>query len=106
MRDIAEMSIIHIDVTNACHLRCANCTRHMGHHKKTFFMDLEFVEKAIDSLEGFPGQIGLMGGEPFLHPKIKEIIAVFFLSLYVILICLINLINHHHFLNIFQALFN
>ena len=77
MRDIAEMSIIHIDVTNACHLRCANCTRHMGHHKKTFFMDLEFVEKAIDSLEGFPGQIGLMGGEPFLHPKIKEIIELF-----------------------------
>jgi len=77
MRDIAEMSIIHIDVTNACHLRCANCTRHMGHHKKTFFMDLEFVEKAIDSLEDFPGQIGLMGGEPFLHPKIKEIIELF-----------------------------
>ena len=77
MRNLAEMSVIHVDVTNACHLRCANCTRHLGHHKKPFFMDLEFIEKAIDSLEGFPGRIGIMGGEPMMHPKIKEIIELF-----------------------------
>jgi len=77
MRDLAGMSVIQIDVTNACHLRCANCTRHLGHHKKPFFMDLEFIAKAIDSLEGFPGKIGLMGGEPMMHPKIKEIIELF-----------------------------
>lgn len=77
MRDLAEMHTIHIDVTNACHLRCANCTRHIGHHKKPFFMELDFVEKAIDSLEGFPGRVGLMGGEPFLHPQIKEILEIF-----------------------------
>ncbi len=77
MRDLAGMSVIQIDVTNACHLRCANCTRHLGHHKKPFFMDLEFIAKAIDSLEGFSGRIGLMGGEPMMHPKIKEIIELF-----------------------------
>ena len=77
MRDLAEMHTIHVEVTNACHLRCANCTRHIGHHKKPFFMDLETVERAIDSLEGFPGRVGLMGGEPFLHPQIKEIIEIF-----------------------------
>ena len=53
MRDLAEMHTIHVEVTNACHLRCANCTL-MQVTTKTFFMDLETVERAIDSLEGFP----------------------------------------------------
>ena len=77
MRELSEMDTIQIDVTNACHLRCANCTRHIGHHKTPFFMEPELVEKAIDSLEGFEGRIGLMGGEPFMHPQIKEIIEIF-----------------------------
>ena len=77
MRDLAEMEVIHVEITNACHLRCANCTRHLGHHDKPFFMTLEQVENAIDSLEGFEGRIGLMGGEPFMHPKIKEILEIF-----------------------------
>ena len=61
MRPLSEMNIIQIEVTNACYLKCANCTRHVGHHKKTFFMDLDYIEKAIDSLEGFEGNIGMMG---------------------------------------------
>ena len=77
MRNISEMTVIQIEVTNTCHLRCANCTRHLGHHKKPFFMSLNFLEKAIESLEGFPGRIGMMGGEPALHPKFKEIVAIF-----------------------------
>ena len=40
MRPLGDMNIIQIEVTNACYLKCANCTRHVGHHKKTFFMDL------------------------------------------------------------------
>ena len=77
MRELSEMDTIQIDVTNACHLRCANCTRHIGHHKTPFFMEPELVEKAIDSLEGFEGRIGPMGGEPFMHPQIEEIIEIF-----------------------------
>ena len=52
MRPLSEMNIIQIEVTNACYLKCYYCTRHVGHHKKTF-MDLDYIEKAIDSLEGF-----------------------------------------------------
>ena len=73
MRPLSEMTIIQIEVTNACWLKCANCTRHVGHHKDPFFMDLNYLEKAIDSLEGFEGNIGIMGGEPTLHPKFNEI---------------------------------
>lgn len=39
-------------------------------------MDLDTVRKAIDSLEGFPGQIGLMGGDPSLHPQFLDILDI------------------------------
>lgn len=40
-------------------------------------MDLEMIEQAINSLEGFPGGIGVMGGEPLLHPRFFEICKLF-----------------------------
>lgn len=76
MRPISQNTVIQIELTNACHLKCANCTRFVGHHRNPFFMDMETVKKAILSLEGFPGRIGIMGGEPCLHPKFREILAV------------------------------
>jgi hypothetical protein len=77
MIPIYEIRTIHIEITNACNLECANCTRFIGHHRKPFMMDLETVRKAIDSLEGYPGAIGLMGGEPTCHPQFREICAIF-----------------------------
>lgn len=67
------MDLIQIEVTNACNRQCANCTRLVGHHIKPFFMHLKAIEKAIESLKGFKGGIGLMGGEPTLHPHFPEI---------------------------------
>ncbi|MFH1075686.1 MAG: radical SAM protein, partial [Pseudomonadota bacterium] len=64
MIPIYRMPVIHVEVTNACSLKCSNCTRFVGHHKEPFFMDINTVAKAITSLGGFPGQIGMMGGEP------------------------------------------
>ena len=77
MRDIRDNTVIQVEITNSCHLSCANCTRFVGHHKSPFFMDLDTVRKAIDSLEGFPGRVGMMGGEPTLHPKFREICAIY-----------------------------
>lgn len=76
MRPIYENTVIHVDITNACHLACANCTRAVGHHRKPYFMDLDMVRKAITSLQDFPGRIGIMGGEPCLHPKFLEILEI------------------------------
>jgi len=73
MRSLRDMNTIHVEITNACNLECANCTRFVGHHRKPFFMDLDMVETALRSLQGFPGNIGIMGGEPTLHPKFREI---------------------------------
>ncbi|MFQ5353468.1 MAG: radical SAM protein [Thermodesulfobacteriota bacterium] len=74
MIPIADMKLIQIELTNACHLSCANCTRMVGHHARPFMMDLKTVERAIMSLEGYAGHIGLMGGEPALHPRFSEVL--------------------------------
>ena len=77
MKNIADNVVIQIEVTNACHLSCANCSRFVGHHKNPYYMSLDEVEKAIKSLDGFGGRIGLMGGEPSLHPNFVEICNLF-----------------------------
>ena len=73
MRSPAKMEIIQIEITNACPHLCANCTRFCGHHKKPFFMETDFFKKAVDSLDGFGGTVGIMGGEPTLHPRFEEL---------------------------------
>ena len=73
MRSPADMACIQIEVTNKCTRACANCTRLVGHHREPFFMSLADVRKAIVSLDGFKGNIGLMGGEPTLHPDFLNI---------------------------------
>lgn len=76
MRPIYDNTVIHVDITNACFLSCTNCTRHVGHHRNPYFMDLDTVRKAIASLSDFPGRTGIMGGEPCLHPKFLEILSI------------------------------
>jgi hypothetical protein len=46
----------------------------IGHYKKDqlYFMDLEYYEKAVISLKDFTGIIGMIGGEPVLHPQFEE----------------------------------
>jgi hypothetical protein len=73
MKAIRELETIQIEVTNACHRQCSNCTRLVGHHPKPYFMDLEFFDRALESTEGAPNLIGIMGGEPLLHPQFDEI---------------------------------
>ena len=65
--------VIHVEVTNVCNLVCSNCTRFIGHHRKPYMMELSMVEKALKSLYDFPNKVGIMGGEPTLHPEFEEI---------------------------------
>lgn len=66
------MEIIQIDITNACPHICSNCTRFCGHHKKPFFMDFATFKKAVDSLKDFPNMVGIIGGEPTVHPEFEK----------------------------------
>ena len=73
MKPVREKTIIEIEVTNACAHECTNCSRFVGHYKKPYFMELATVERAIESLLDFPGGIGIMGGDPTMHPHFPEI---------------------------------
>lgn len=73
MRPILEMDNTQIEVTNACHLNCSNCTRFCNHHLKPYMMDFEQVKVAIDSHANWPKMVGIMGGEPLLHPQFPQI---------------------------------
>ena len=72
MKSPKDMKIIQIDITNACQHRCSNCTRFCGHHEKPFFMDFETFKRAVDSMEGYVGIVGMIGGEPTLHPEFER----------------------------------
>lgn len=72
MKSPADMKVIQIELTNGCPMRCANCTRFCGHHVKPFFMDFETFKAAVDSLKGFRGIVGIMGGEPTIHPEFRR----------------------------------
>ncbi|MEI0495509.1 hypothetical protein R4J09_08850 [Brachyspira intermedia] len=72
MKTIRDMIIIQIDITNACIHRCANCTRFCGHHQKDFYMDFETFKNAVDSLDEYNGCVGIIGGEPTLHPEFEK----------------------------------
>lgn len=74
MKSPKDMKIIQIDITNACINRCSNCTRFCGHHTKPFFMDFETFKKAVDSFDGWKGCVGIIGGEPTLHPEFEKFV--------------------------------
>lgn len=74
MKAIYDFHTIQIEMTNACIHSCSNCTRFCGHHKKPFFMDWETFKRAVDSLEDWPRRIGIMGGEPTLHPEFERFV--------------------------------
>lgn len=73
MRDIRDNTVIQIEVTNRCHLSCRHCTRHVGLHAKTFDMSLDDIKRAIDCTLDSPCRIGIMGGEPVVHPEFEAI---------------------------------
>ena len=74
MKAIYDFITIQVELTNACIHSCSNCTRFCGHHKKPFYMDWETFKRAIDTLEKWPRYIGIMGGEPTLHPEFARFV--------------------------------
>jgi len=68
----SQQKIIQIDITNLCPKACSNCTRGCGHTRDHYFMDMPTFKAAVDSLQGYAGMVGMMGGEPTLHPQFAE----------------------------------
>jgi hypothetical protein len=72
-----EMQIICIDITNKCDLACSNCTRLLENQSAFWEMTPENFRLAVRSLEGFPGIIAIIGGNPAMHRNFKEICDTF-----------------------------
>lgn len=73
MRPLIDCDTIQIEITNACHKKCSNCTRLVGHHPQPYFMNFETFKNAVDSMVGYPKMTGVMGGEPLLHPEFEKL---------------------------------
>lgn len=71
MRELLAMDTIQIEITNICENRCANCTRFVG-YAKPYYMSMNEFKQAVDSMAGFPNMVGIMGGEPLMHPLFKD----------------------------------
>jgi hypothetical protein len=71
----SQQRIVQIDITNACPHKCSNCTRFTSHVSKPYFMEQDFFKKAVSSMQGHPGMVGIMGGEPTLHPEFESMVS-------------------------------
>lgn len=67
---------LEMDITYACNLRCRNCNRMCRQKPEpSAFIRVETVEQLKRS--GIPVRcLGIVGGEPLLHPQLRQIIAV------------------------------
>lgn len=77
MRGPRNMHIICIDVTNKCDLACSNCTRLLENQDAFWDMTPENFRAALRSLKGYWGIIAMIGGNPCMHPKFKELCQIF-----------------------------
>jgi len=75
---------IQIDVTNRCRRTCSNCTRLLAHARERFCMSPWAFRQACAAVHTFPDHstpdrngrpkvIGMIGGEPLLHPEFPEL---------------------------------
>ena len=65
---------IGIKVTNNCLFRCEYCFT----QKNEKNISIDTIKKIINELNQIPFEVYLTGGEPLLHPKIFEIIDLFY----------------------------
>lgn len=77
IRETKESKNIAIELTNACIMSCAYCTRNVRHVDEPFYLSITEFKRALKSLYGWKGKIILIGGEPTLHPNFKEICEIF-----------------------------
>src|SRR3989344_2686467 len=69
-----SLDVLYIELTNACNFKCIHCGNGTG-EKNTLEVDL--LKKVFtDFKEGGGEKIMLTGGEPLLHPDLKEILDV------------------------------
>lgn len=68
---------LEIVVTTKCSLRCKDCANLMQYYNYPYFIEIDIITKSIlrlldvvDSID----KLRILGGEPFLHPNLDEVI--------------------------------
>jgi organic radical activating enzyme len=74
MIPISHNWCIQIDITNYCFHKCLYCSRYNSHLRQDQreHMSLDMFKKILDSLKNWPARIGIIGGEPLMHPQFVE----------------------------------
>jgi hypothetical protein len=68
-----------IEVNSSCNLDCPICFADSGHQPDAFSLTDEQVERALDAFvraEGEPEVVMFSGGEPSIHPRILQLLAL------------------------------
>ncbi|MBT4165665.1 radical SAM protein [archaeon] len=74
-KPLSRRNTLQIFITNACNLRCDGCFARNVMGEEGIHMSMEEYKKVLSEfLEKGGEQINLIGGEPLLHPKLKEIL--------------------------------
>ena len=75
----ADRYSVEIDVTYRCNLMCHSCDRSCGNAPDESDMSVDQIKEFVRMSEEIGHdwrRIRIMGGEPFLHPEIKEILGI------------------------------
>ena len=74
MQPIYKAWCVQIDITNHCSRACLYCSRYNGHLRpdQRKHMSLAQIRIALNSLKTWPNKIGIIGGEPLLHPEFSQ----------------------------------
>jgi len=65
--------VIQIWITRACDKSCFNCTQASNFGGNPGMITPENFEKAVISLKDYHGVVGMIGGNPCLHPKFEQL---------------------------------
>jgi organic radical activating enzyme len=72
-----QLSYFVLNILDHCNLRCKGCD-HFAAIAEERFVSLDDIKKDLVQMSkimnGDVGRIGIMGGEPLLHPQLKEIL--------------------------------
>ena len=73
-----RLSYFVLNILDHCNLRCRGCD-HFAAIAEKRFVDLEDISRDLRKMsaltDGRVARIGVMGGEPLLHPQLREILA-------------------------------
>ena len=73
---LPRLKSLFIHLTTSCNLSCPHCYTAPGSLKSALFLSYDAVIKMIDQLVNKGGSsLTLSGGEPLIHPEIKQILA-------------------------------